>query len=560
MKYFGIKNRKNALLLLTIFLIAFALRFLGIDKVPVSLSQDELDVGYQAYSLSQTGKDYFGNGYPLHIQSVHEWRTPVAVYLTVPTVALFGTTPLGIRLTSMVLGSISVLFMFLLVRQLGKFHKLPFESDKLGLISAFLLAISPWHIQYSRLGFDMATLVFLLIFGLYLFFRGLDGRPKLVALSLFVILLMPWTYSTAKVYTPLLVVTLIALYFRRIVKLPRKVKTYSILIGMVMVLPLLQISLKGVGTERIEKISIFLSQQELENKLGDSLLLIDPKHRSVFSRIFYNKFTFYGDRIIENYSQALSPDFLFVKGDPNLRHSIDGMGMFYLVDVVPLVLGAFVVSNKKINNRLKILTLFMIVGGIFPSSLTIDGGTHASRLVLIVFPLIFLITIGVLTLARRLKILYIFGLLACFISYQHNFWLVNPAKSEMWWDTGWEDAVRKVNEIERNYDKVVIDVSDVYESVMFASYSKLDPKLWHESMYGKASAKLNDFGSFNVVDKFYFGSLENNQGYVWLNHLDEKTLVLAKSKNAAELSTELKVVDTIYSPSGKKIFYLLDGS
>src|SRR3989344_5692592 len=83
--------------LFVILLIASILRLWKLDEVPVSLFGDELEVGYQAYSILKTGKDYYGNPWPIHFHSLAEWRTPLYLYSAVPTVALFGISPLGVR-------------------------------------------------------------------------------------------------------------------------------------------------------------------------------------------------------------------------------------------------------------------------------------------------------------------------------------------------------------------------------------------------------------------------------------------------------------------------------
>src|SRR3989344_1271339 len=95
---------KNKKILIVILLFAAFLRFWKINEVPVSLFGDELDVGYQAYSILKTGKDYSGNFWPLHFHSLAEWRTPLYLYSSVPTVALFGISPLGVRLPAALFG------------------------------------------------------------------------------------------------------------------------------------------------------------------------------------------------------------------------------------------------------------------------------------------------------------------------------------------------------------------------------------------------------------------------------------------------------------------------
>src|SRR3989338_2374980 len=98
--------------LLVILLVASLLRLWKLDQVPVSLFGDELDVGYQAYSILKTGKDYYGNPWPMHFHSLAEWRTPLYLYSAVPTVAVFGISPLGVRLPPPTFGVFALFFFF----------------------------------------------------------------------------------------------------------------------------------------------------------------------------------------------------------------------------------------------------------------------------------------------------------------------------------------------------------------------------------------------------------------------------------------------------------------
>lgn len=135
-------GKKTLLVLIVIILIASFLRLWRIGEVPISLMGDELDLGYQAYSILKTGRDYSGNPWPIHFQSLAEWRTPLYLYSAVPTVALFGISPLGVRLPAAIFGVLGVLFFYLLVKELfPKNFKLFTLNFSLGEIAAFLLAI-----------------------------------------------------------------------------------------------------------------------------------------------------------------------------------------------------------------------------------------------------------------------------------------------------------------------------------------------------------------------------------------------------------------------------------
>jgi hypothetical protein len=80
---------KTKLVLIAILIVAAFLRLWKLSQVPVSLFGDEVDVGYQAYSILKTGRDYYGNFLPVHFHSLAEWRTPLYIYTAVPTVAIF---------------------------------------------------------------------------------------------------------------------------------------------------------------------------------------------------------------------------------------------------------------------------------------------------------------------------------------------------------------------------------------------------------------------------------------------------------------------------------------
>ena len=175
----GLKNAitKNKYFILVLF-IAAVLRIWKIDRVPVSLFSDELDVGYQAYSILKTGRDYFGNFLPLHFQSYADFRAPFYIYSSVPTVAVFGISPFGVRLPAVIFGVFGVWGIYLLAKEI-------FKDKKLGILASLFLAISPWHLQYSRAAFEATMLLAFLLFGLYFFFRSLsDGKYLWVSVLL----------------------------------------------------------------------------------------------------------------------------------------------------------------------------------------------------------------------------------------------------------------------------------------------------------------------------------------------------------------------------------------
>src|SRR4029079_13014512 len=152
--------KKPKVLLVVILLIASFLRLWKLSEVPVSMFGDELDVGYQAYSILKTGRDYYGNFMPLQFHSLAEYLTPLCLYSSVPTVAIFGISPLGVRLPAALFGILGIWGFYLLIRELLRKDE---KGELIALVAALVLAISPCHIQYSRAGFEVTELLAFLI-------------------------------------------------------------------------------------------------------------------------------------------------------------------------------------------------------------------------------------------------------------------------------------------------------------------------------------------------------------------------------------------------------------
>lgn len=429
--------------LVIILILASFLRLYKITKVPVSLFGDELDVGYHAYSILKTGRDYSGNPWPLHFQSLAEWRTPLYIYASVPTVSVFGISPLGVRLPAAIFGIVGVWGMYLLVKELFnnkvKIKDKLLNSEFLALIAAGILAISPWHIQYSRAAFEVTQLLAFLIFGLYFFFRSLENG-KWFPISILFLVLTPFIYSTAKLFTPMLFLFLIFFWKNELIKLGRKNLIYGAFVGLVFGLPIAYSTFFEGGTERFGYLSVFTDptketeigyEREFDAAVrGEIKLGLQP---NLSDKFFHNKFTFWGFKIVNNYLNAFSTDFLFIRGDLNLRHSI-GMGQFYKVEFTSLILGLILFFSSRLEKRMKLLIAFWLLAGVIPASLTRDGGNHATRLILILPPLIFLIAYGLVDAFVRLRgtyrfiffISYFLLLINNFIFYVHNYYIHYP--------------------------------------------------------------------------------------------------------------------------------------
>lgn len=573
-----VERLKPGYVLVAILIVAAFLRLWKISEVPVSLFGDELDVGYHAYSILKTGRDYSGNLMPLHFQSLAEWRTPLYLYSAVPTVAIFGISPLGVRLPAVIFGLLGIWFFYLLVKHVS-------GKEATGLLAAFLLAVSAWHIQYSRAGFEVTQMLALYLAGIYFLLRGLKDGRWLVAAAVS-LGFTPWAYSTAKLFLPLTVLAIVFVWWKDFLKVPRRHVVVALVALFVVVTPIAYSTMFGGGTERFGYISVFSDPTTVPEVGFDRLR--DAKMRNpnveigiqptLFDRLLHNKFIWWGNVLLRNYFQSFSTQFLFINGDLNPRHSPSGMGQLYKYEALFLVLGIAYFVAKPLEPKVKLFFAFWLLTAPIPAALTRDGGMHATRLFFWIIPLLFLVALGIYytweTLVqkwRRLFVVSTVGLfLVSFILYQHKFWVHYPWDSERWWHAGFKEAIQTAVAESGKYDRVIISMAGEPAIIFFLGWSQYPPEEFQREQIitgkGRTLPKENvpGFGDISRLGKYYFGS-PGVGVYELASVLPDNTLYVATAKEVnvnlvlepERTPGDIKVVRAVTYPSGEPAYYLL---
>lgn len=162
--------KKTYVLLAFIVLLGFFLRFLFVPSVPPALTWDEVSIGYNAWSILQTGRDEHGRFMPLDsFVAYGDYKPPIAIYLTVPFVALFGLTDIAVRLPVILFSTATIALTYILVKELFPLYT---YKRQLSLLVSLLLAISPWHINLSRAGFEAVIALFFVIAGVVVILKS----------------------------------------------------------------------------------------------------------------------------------------------------------------------------------------------------------------------------------------------------------------------------------------------------------------------------------------------------------------------------------------------------
>lgn len=438
-----------------ILLAALFVRVYNLDRVPVSLFSDELDMGIQARSLLETGKDYKSALSPFYIRSYNADRTPLPIWLTVVSTAVFSQPELQVRMAPAAEGVVIVLLAFLLIRLLT-------GSTSAGLLTSMVFAFNPWQVQFSRIGFEAASLGMVYLSGLLAFFKwSKSGKIKWLYFSTFLLALTVYTYRTMSMFAPLTFLALLAIYFKDIWVLKWRHKIC--LIGMVVIVMgsfLYSTTIAASDQLRINQISIFsdqltpvLIQRNREVDSGDLSNPIIGNKAALSSKIFHNKPYSWYTAFKDNYLEAISTQFLFVKGDPDLRQST-GKGLILTLDLIPLIIGGVWLLNNRKNRYTKWIIVWLIMAPI-PSALTTDGGGghHATRLFLLGIPLLITISLGwwqIWSWLKTRKVGYLFGfgiLLAYLVNfgyYYHDYQVHYPLESAKFFGYGYKQSLEAI--------------------------------------------------------------------------------------------------------------------
>lgn len=504
------KNKKINLLLVLILLVSFIVRIYKIDNL--SLFGDEIDVGYQAFSLLNTARDYRGYFLPFYTESLSESRAPLLIYTTIPSIAIFGLNQIGVRLPSIIFGVLSIYFLYKLVLLLSK-------SDVLAIFASIVLAFSPWHFLYSRAAFEVTLLVSLILAATYYFYLFIENNKNYqIFLSVFLFGLTFYTYNTANIFVPLLVLYL--LISNNFLKKQLNIKTLFlvIILTLTMISPIVKEILWGKATERFSSLSIF-NNQNIVNEIITKRTSFSSTTNQTVERLFHNKLLATTDVFLKNYFRSISPSFLFYnENQTNLRHSISSTGLLFITFFPLLLFGIFSFDPK--NNYHRLFFYWLIVSPI-PSALTLNGGTHPTRLFLMIIPLSFFISLALTRILKnKLSILvFLIILLPLLLEmsiFSHEYFVHYPKDNAKLWNTGYQDIFHQLNTL--SYNRLFISNSNYNSLLPYLFYNQILPTSIKLDDHEKQNI-VSDLSGFKISESIYFVNnwRHNNDIYQKIN-------------------------------------------
>lgn len=501
-----IKFLRTNFIFLSIIIFASLLRFIRLESTPAGFTQDEASQAYSAYSISKTGMDEWGNKYPLaSFVSFLDYKAPLQTYLMIPFIKVFGLGVWQARLPSAMVGVLAVVAIYFLTNLLFPKINLLGTNLSVGHVSAFLLAISPWSLSFSRSAMEANFSPIFLFLGL-IFYLGSFDKPNKLFVSFLFFGLSAYGYHSAKVFLPLFLPLLSLYYFSKTKKPLVLAKSWFVL--SILLAPILVSTFSGSLRRGSELLLTNFSLKQLETIKDIQYLTPLP---SILTRLFINKYTFSLKLFLDHYLGYFNPSFWFVSGAGSTSYSnLPDFGLVYPFLIIPILVGLYYLLIKK-PKFLYVILLWLLISPI-PAALTKDG-YHAHRAVLMMGLVEIIAAVGVYYLCqifgkhtKTILVVFLLSSLVSLAGFFHQWLVVYPINHPYGMAQGWGEVSRYLLEIKPGYQQIYLPERLELQHLI-AFYTQYPPL------------------SFQDASKTWWGDYQNNhQSVLYLDQLPNITL------------------------------------
>lgn len=540
------KNHK-LILLIIILIVAFTLRIVNVGSIPPGVFDDEANYGYDAWLISQTGKDQWSNFLPLQFKGFGDYHLPVTQYLIVPFVRIFGLNTFAIRLPSVLFGTATIAISFLLVRRLFQRNK---NAYIYGLISALMLTFNPWHIALSRTVMEANIGLAFTLLAIYFYLES-QVSIKFFSLAMVFTVLSIYTYYGYRLFLVLFFI-IITLKNKDLIRHNFKKKILIFVIGLVLIMPAL-IAFNESGLARLRQVNFWQDK---------SLLADTNEYRGIcrgvigdnLCKIFFNQFKATGEKFLINYFNHFSPNFLFFPEFEKTWGLLPSANSyFYLLDFVLFIIGLFYLFKE--NNYY--IFLFLLLAPI-ADSLTDKG--NFSRSFILVFPITVCLSVGwvaiyQLLIKKRIVFISLLIIYAYFsVGFFINYFIYLPKKQSAYTHYAYLPLFNYLKQVENQYDHIYLSKfkHDQRQYIFYLYYFQI-PSNQYFNMSKEYLIEDNGWVYVTKLDKYNF----INQAST-LDNYPSKSLLVIDPEGTKYLDGYNKEKANIYYQDGRVAFSIWD--
>lgn len=483
----------NKIWLACIVALGFLARVVFLTQFPAGFTADEASQAYDAYSILKTGKDGWGEFMPLFPRSLGDYKSPLYMYLSIPSVAIFGLNAFAARLPAVILGTLTIVVLFFLARS--------FFESKVALFSALLLAISPWHIQLSRASFEGGAGIFFFSLSILVLLYGLKNHPRLVPFSFLLLGVTSYTYHSWRFLVILFFPFL--LLFLKSSKIKSRFITLSIVIFGLTFLPTI-LNLKLVLT-RASDVSIFSPKNINSFFVNKGTSPVNP----VLNKLIDNKYKYVLSQFTNNYLSYFSPYFYFSTARPDTTYlNFPQTPLHYQVEIIFMGIGIYYLIKKR-NPYSMLLLIWAVLAPISPA---LTESFNANRAVTLLPLTVIVSGYGMAQVYEKLSksrfshanliLSSVLGIFFCLFLIDYFFRLpYYPIHNQR---VGYTEAFNKAISLESQYDSIHFSKFYTNPQIFVAFYKVWDPVDFQKNSqdwlrYEKAGLKYVDqLESYNL--------------------------------------------------------------
>lgn len=448
--------KHKQLLYVMLFVLLFIPRLYKFGSIPVSLYWDETAILVDVKALTTTYHDMHGNAiYQAIFPSYGDFKLPMYLWLSTLVAAFVGVSVTSIRIVSLFASLVNLYTSYHIFS-----YFLNAKEKKFAWFAPFIILLTPWSFLFSRTGFEAQLGQALVSLSVFLLLRTYTFRSYVSAILIGAASV--YAYFSVRFVWPLLFI--LASGFEAIKEqepTPKSTITIRIFIGILFFGLLIQPLQHSTFTEISNQVRF-----SAESILDQSQSVLESNVTREFAgnkpvdRLLYHRNYFTGKRLLSNYSQFLSFDFIFSTGDPNLRHGTTQHGVLLLSMWPFLFLGLW--QSLKKQKHFFFFNGFWILTALLPAAIPVEV-PHALRSLNALVPFSLFVAYGLVTLgnssytllkAKKILVVALSLMLLEFSSFLYHYFVVYPQVSAPAWQDNYQsladaliDQIDKVDSI-----------------------------------------------------------------------------------------------------------------
>jgi hypothetical protein len=469
--------RNQRTLLALILLLGTIVRLWARDSVPNGFNNDEAGLAYDAWSILKFGVDRHGIAYPAFLIGWGSGMNALSAYLAMPFIAIFGLTEEAIRSVNLLVGLLSLVLMYDLVRRAA--------DGTTGLWATFLLAICPWHVMLCRWGLESNLLPGVFLPAVWLVVKGGERARYLVAAGV-VFGLCLYAYGTAYFAVPVFVflASIYALWTRHI--LWRWWATAVAAFAVVATPIGATIWANQAGVDSFRLLGIGIPRMPTVARYKNVSILFGPH---ALSRAWENLKTLWN---------------IVVKQDDGLIwNSFGGHGLLYPFGIALAGIGLLFALRGQRRWRVFDARVLMLLWFLTAVALGAVQSVNINRANLIWLPLFYLAAVGLRTLARSrtTAVALVIVHLLFFASFAHEYFGDYRDRTAGAFYPSYGQAIRAASRAVPG--KICVTNSPCFSYAFVLFYDPIDPREFQRTVdYGKTDGEFQDIRGYG---RYTFG-------------------------------------------------------